>query len=643
MKILVVTGLLAADAVKKSVGDLADILVLPTPVAALITPQKLISGYKNSDFSNKKYDAVLVSGFSKFNFSKAENEIGSPVCLGPKHAVDLKTALLSEMFSKTVPACELIQTRKKEQVFEILKEHEQNETNAFHIGSVPIGGTSRMKILAEIVAAESLSKEELQAQVNYLISEGADIIDLGFSPDADEQAVSSVVSFVKSFCPIPISIDSGDFSQIRSGIENGVDLVLSVDGKILAEYGALLSRKDFTNYSANYQIFDRVTFVVIPDLFNSFDSSGLSDLSDSFDSSNLSGSFDSSDSSVLSDSSETGGGRLSKLESLEKNIANARNFGMNKIIADPILSPPGSDLFLSLQDYYDFHQRNPDIPVLFGVGNVTELFDADSVGMNALLSEIATECGASLLFTPNASDKGKGSVRELRTASEMMLLSNIRDSSPKDLGIDLLILKEKRKRPDFNLNLVSKSGAFDFLHLRDDEINEIENNFNENNYNENNYNEIGYGIKQGTGTGNADKQIQRENMSTRSAILSGALNPDFAAGTKWGWKSDPAGNFLIGVLSVSDLIPYLIHACGLDEISPEIQKLKSVQTSGQRVIIAVHQKAIIVGTDSAFMVESVLKENLISEFSHAAYLGRELMKAEIAVLLGRSYSQDDRF
>ena len=369
MKILAVTGLLAADAVKKSVGDLADVLVLPIPVAALITPQKLISGYQNSEFSNQKYDAVLVSGFSKLNFSKAGEAIGSPVYLGPKHAADLKSVLLLGMFSKTLPACEFIQTQKRAQAFEILKNHEQKETFAFRIGSVSIGGSSRMKVLAEVVAAESLTKDELTSQVHYLISEGADIIDLGFSLDADEQTVASVVSFVKSFCPAPISIDSGSFSQILSGIENGVDLVLSVDSDILNEYRQLPSHKHLTNS------FDRVAFVVIPDLF------------------------------------EKGG--LSKVESLEKNMAAARGLGMKNLIADPILSPPGSDLFLSLRDYYDFHQRNPGTPVLFGVGNVTELFDADSVGMNALLSEIAAECGASLLFTPNAGDKGRGSVREL--------------------------------------------------------------------------------------------------------------------------------------------------------------------------------------------------------------------------------------
>ena len=47
-------------------------------------------------------------------------------------------------------------------------------------------------------------------------------------------------------------------------------------------------------------------------------------------------------------------------------------------------------------------------PVFFGAGNVVELLDADSVGMNALLAGIAAEVGASVIFTSEHSDKTKG-------------------------------------------------------------------------------------------------------------------------------------------------------------------------------------------------------------------------------------------
>jgi dihydropteroate synthase-like protein len=77
--------------------------------------------------------------------------------------------------------------------------------------------------------------------------------------------------------------------------------------------------------------------------------------------------------------------------------------------------------------------------------------DADSVGVNATLAGIASELSADILFTPEYSDKARGSTKELRIASEMMALAKARKSSPKDLGLTLLILKEKRRKPAVQL------------------------------------------------------------------------------------------------------------------------------------------------------------------------------------------------
>lgn len=125
---------------------------------------------------------------------------------------------------------------------------------------------------------------------------------------------------------------------------------------------------------------------------------------------------------------------------LTKNITRAKKAGIRCIIADPLLQPVGSGFTLSLSRFKKFR-----CPVFFGAGNIVELLDADSVGMNALLAGIAAEAGASVIFTSEHSDKTKGSVREMRRATEMMVLARDRPY-PKDLGIDLLVLKEKRRR-----------------------------------------------------------------------------------------------------------------------------------------------------------------------------------------------------
>ncbi|MEI7855921.1 MAG: dihydropteroate synthase-like protein [Methanomicrobiales archaeon] len=126
--------------------------------------------------------------------------------------------------------------------------------------------------------------------------------------------------------------------------------------------------------------------------------------------------------------------------SLKKNIALAKKAGITCIIADPLLQPVGSGLVASLN-----HFKNVGHPLFFGAGNVVELLDADSIGANALLAGMAKEVGASVIFSSEHSDKTQGSIGEMRRAVEMMVLTRDRPY-PKDLGIDLLVLKEKRRR-----------------------------------------------------------------------------------------------------------------------------------------------------------------------------------------------------
>ncbi|MFY9750157.1 MAG: dihydropteroate synthase-like protein [Methanoregula sp.] len=127
-------------------------------------------------------------------------------------------------------------------------------------------------------------------------------------------------------------------------------------------------------------------------------------------------------------------------KTLMANIARARRAGICCIVADPLLQPAGSGLVTSLA-----HFKKYNCPLFFGAGNVTELLDADSIGMNALLAGMAQEADASIIFTSEHSDKTRGSIREMHRATEMMVLARDRPYA-KDLGIDLLVLKEKRRR-----------------------------------------------------------------------------------------------------------------------------------------------------------------------------------------------------
>jgi dihydropteroate synthase-like protein len=141
---------------------------------------------------------------------------------------------------------------------------------------------------------------------------------------------------------------------------------------------------------------------------------------------------------------------------LAANLAAARAAGISCLIADPLLQPVGSGLLASLAAVREARQLG--YPLFLGAGNVVELLDADSPGANAVLAGLAKEAGAAIIFTSEHSDKTRGSVGEMRRAAEMMALTGDRPY-PKDLGISLLILKEKRRRREPPLSYTRQKPA----------------------------------------------------------------------------------------------------------------------------------------------------------------------------------------
>ena len=487
MKILIATGRLAENTVRKAIGEKADILVADIDIAAFITPKKLIKAFQEAGLS-KAYDLILLPGLVAGDFSKASEELGCKIRLGPKHAYDLGFVLPFAgkiEFSEKVPACELLADVRKGMALELIRKNEEEVSSPLALRGVKIGGKARMKVMGEIVGAMEMDAPVLQVKIEAFIARGADIIDLGATLNTLPEQAKRTVNLAKTFTYAPISIDTLDPGLIKEGVEAGADLVLSLNSTNLETVGPSIARAG-------------IAAVIIPDEERS-------------------------------------------LESLIRNVEAARKLGIERIIADPVLDPVGHNITESIVRYYEFHRMYPEIPIFLGVGNVTELMDVDTIGVNATLCGIGAETGASILFTPEFSDKAQGSIRELKKASEMMMLS------PKDLGLDLLYIKEKRRRPDFPL---------------------------------------------------PENTIQAKPSK--------------------GWRIDPAG-------------PIRIH------IVPD-----SISGNGG-LIVAEHEKALVVGKNAREVMDTLLELELVSRLDHAAYLGRELEKAELALHFNRSYAQDDVF
>ncbi len=404
-RILIVTGRLAEPIVRRVLGSVAgyeiDVFVAPVDIAAFMTVDyvaKLLAGRvgKNS------YDYIILPGLVRGSGKVVESVTGVRTVKGPVNAVDLPDVLKVglDVLSPDKPADEVLQSLRLERCKRVLAEVEKRalEKRGFAVGGLYVAlEPPPIRVASEISHSHMLSDEELVKRVSYLIESGADVISLGFEalePHPDD--VHRVVRAVKSVFDVPIAIDTSIPSEILRGVEAGADMVINID---------------LTNIEHVKGVDKNIAVVAIP--------------------------RNPADNSIPRDYGE-------RVELLAKTVDVVKSHGFEKVFADAILEPIGNT-FKSLQAYAKFKEIRKDVPLFMGIGNVAELIDADSVGVNAILVALAQEIGASMVLTVEHSTKAKGSTREVKIATQMMAIASSLETLPKDLGISLLILKDKRR------------------------------------------------------------------------------------------------------------------------------------------------------------------------------------------------------
>ncbi len=387
-KTLLITGRTAAEELR----NFGNVVICPLDVASLLTPNLILKELRKKNL--KGVSRIIVPGSILGDVSLITKKLGIPCFKGTKHFSDLPLILDSKVkLSSKIPADDLIAKEKKEKTEKLLEKFHKRKKGHMKIGNLTLDGAPY--VIAEIVDAPKLSKKHLLERAEYYIKSGADVLDIGMiSGEDNSKKINKIVRILRKFA-IPLSVDTLNKNEILTATNSGVDLILSLD-------------------ETNYQVAEKIKIpaVVIPR-----DRNGK----------------------VPKKPDE-------KIILLKKIIKKLKEeTGFEKIIVDPILEPLNFGFTESLSAYIKFRNENPKVPMLMGVGNVTELFDADSIGINALLAGIASELKIDLIFTPEASVKSAGSVGELATAVKMLWLSKKQNQTPKDLGIDLLKLKDKRK------------------------------------------------------------------------------------------------------------------------------------------------------------------------------------------------------
>jgi hypothetical protein len=80
------------------------------------------------------------------------------------------------------------------------------------------------------------------------------------------------------------------------------------------------------------------------------------------------------------------------LDTLDRSVAHLEWIGRPYIV-DPVIEPITSGFAASLDRYVTVRARYPDAEMFMGIGNITELTDADTTGVNALLIGFCQELG----------------------------------------------------------------------------------------------------------------------------------------------------------------------------------------------------------------------------------------------------------
>lgn len=467
------------------------------------------------------YDLILLPGFVQWDSTKLEEQFSIKIRKGPEFASDLPETLrnLDNIeLSTIIPANRLLKKSGENEYNKFLKKQiniAKNEisNHTFYIrenkSDVIIGKNLPPPIIAEIVNCPEKDNVKILKKTKHFIESGAKIIDIGcVSNKPDPERIKEIITLIRSEYDVLLSIDSMDLKEVKAAVDEDIDLILSLD---LGNY------KDFLDLPKNIPI------VILP--------------------TNLRRAYFPKE-------------PVDRVKNLFKLTKELQKKGFQKLIADPLLETPITPGICNSLDSYFLYKKqimlenykNLELPLFFGISNVVELIDIDSVGINGLLASIAAELDIGVLFTVEHSPKLFGGVRELKDSIKLNYLAKYKNTPPINLGLSLFKAKGK---------IIQKVPPF------------------------------------------------KEN----NAEIVDKLNTDY--------NSDEKGYFRIYLNQIERKI-YILFYSNKDNL---------LHTS--------------IGENAESLSKNIIKQDLTRDLYHLNYLGRELKKAEICLLLGKPYIQDE--
>lgn len=237
-------------------------------------------------------------------------------------------------------------------------------------------------IFGEIVDATLLKPQEIVEKSRKFRADGADVIDLGCLPDSPFPHLEESIAALHAD-GAKVSVDSFSPEELSRATRAGADYLFSLSEKTIS-------------------IVDEGPAAPI------LISAGAADMAS-----------------------------LDRV--IDIMIAKGRPF-----YADPILDPIHYGFTASIARYYDLRKRRPDVPILMGIGNVTELTDADTTGINAILMGMCSELHITAVLAVQVSPHCRTAIKEFDRARREYFAARKANALPQGFGMGLMALRDRK-------------------------------------------------------------------------------------------------------------------------------------------------------------------------------------------------------
>ena len=361
-------------------------------IACLATAGSVLKEMLSSDEEFSRYDLVILPGLVRGSASVITKAIGVPAVKGTIYVGDLPEMIKyldqGMEFSPELPADAIIRKELYSTLSLRVKEVIESKEAFFWLSGVKVPlRPPPIILLYEYIINNSLIKK---IPLERLKKRGFEGVVLGF-----ESGFKGIQSFSKysellKENGLLVGVDALEYDELGKDVLNSVDLVMNVNLRNLC--------------SISKHIKEGTGIVVIPYITKDLQS---------------------------------------PVESISKTVSEAMKIGIHKVIVDPLLRPPLLGLSESLIRFAR-SIKEINLPHLFGMPNIYELIDADTLGSIALLTSLAYELGASVFLVTESSNKAKGVIEESSASREIVYRASVRKSPPIDVGLDLLVVKDKR-------------------------------------------------------------------------------------------------------------------------------------------------------------------------------------------------------